>query len=74
MLIVKEFTVRLEDRPGMLGKLSKVPAEQNINILAYQPSPHENGNGFVPLVVDNPRIKPGRFRIGNAAITIMPRL
>lgn len=54
MPTVKEFTIRLEDRPGTLGKLCEALREQNINILAYQQFPHEQGQGSVRLVVDNP--------------------
>jgi hypothetical protein len=54
MPITREFTIRLEDRPGTLGKLCQTLAEQDINILAYQQFPHEKGKGSVHLVVDNP--------------------
>ena len=54
MPIIKEFTIRLEDRPGTLGKLCQTLAEENINILGYQQFPHEKGKGSVRLVVDNP--------------------
>ena len=54
MPITKEFTIRLEDRPGTLGKLCQALAEQDVNILAYQQFPHEKGKGSVRLVVDNP--------------------
>ena len=54
MPITREFTIRLEDRPGTLGKLCQALAEQNVNILAYQQFPHEKGKGSVRLVVDNP--------------------
>jgi hypothetical protein len=54
MPITKEFTIRLEDRPGTLGKLCQALAEQNVNILAYQQFSHEKGKGSVRLVVDNP--------------------
>ncbi len=54
MPIIKEFTIRLEDRPGTLGKLCQTLAEENVNILAYQQFPHEKGQGSVRLVVDNP--------------------
>lgn len=54
MPITKEFTIRLEDRPGTLGKLCQALAEQNINILAYQQFAREKGKGAVRLVVDNP--------------------
>ena len=54
MPITKEFTIRLEDRPGTLGRLCQALAEQNVNILAYQQFSHEKGKGSVRLVVDNP--------------------
>ena len=54
MPIIKEFTIRLEDRPGTLGKLCQTLAEENVNILAYQQFAHEKGQGSVRLVVDNP--------------------
>jgi hypothetical protein len=53
MPTAKEFTIRLEDRPGTLGKLCQALAEQDVNILAYQQFPHEKGKGSVRLVVDN---------------------
>jgi hypothetical protein len=53
MPIIKEFTIRLEDRPGTLGKLCQTLAEQDINILAYQQFPDEKGKGSARLVVDN---------------------
>jgi hypothetical protein len=54
MPIIKEFTIRLEDRPGTLGKLCQTLAEENVNVLAYQQFAHEKGQGSVRLVVDNP--------------------
>jgi hypothetical protein len=54
MPIIKEFTIRLEDRPGTLGKLCQTLAEENVNILAYQQFAHEKGQGSARLVVDNP--------------------
>jgi|SRR5712664_576443 len=53
MPITKEFTIRLEDWPGTLGKLCQTLAEQDVNILAYQQFPHEKGKGSVRLVVDD---------------------
>src|SRR5438874_11178564 len=53
MPITKEFTIRLEDRPGTLGKTCQALAEEDINILAYQQFPHEKAKGSVRLVVDN---------------------
>jgi hypothetical protein len=54
MPTAKEFIIRLEDRPGTLGKLCQTLAEQDVNILAYQQFPHEKVKGSVRLVVDNP--------------------
>ncbi len=54
MPITKEFTIRLEDRPGTLGRLFQALAEQDINILAYQQFPNEKGKSSVRRVVDNP--------------------
>jgi hypothetical protein len=54
MPIIKEFTIRLEDRPGTLGKLCQTLADQDINILAYQQFAQEKGQGSVRLVVNNP--------------------
>jgi hypothetical protein len=54
MPIIKEFTIRLEDRPGILGKLCQTLAAENVNILAYQQFAQEKGQGSVRLVVDNP--------------------
>src|SRR5215831_15942425 len=54
MPITKEFTIRLEDRPGTLGKLCQALAEEDVNILAYQQFSHEKGKGTVRLVVDDP--------------------
>jgi hypothetical protein len=56
MPIAKEFTIRQEDRPGTLGKLCQVLAEQNVNILAFQSCPLEKGKSAVHLVVDNPPV------------------
>ena len=54
MPTIKEFTIRLEDRPGTLGKLCQTLAEENVNILAYQQFAQDRGQGSVRLVVDHP--------------------
>ena len=36
MPTAKEFTIRLEDRPGTLGKVSRALADRGVNILAFQ--------------------------------------
>ena len=52
----KEFTIRLEDRPGTLGKLCQALAEQSVNILAFHSCPLEKGKSAVRLVLDNPAV------------------
>jgi hypothetical protein len=54
MPVNKEFTIRLEDRPGTLGNVCQALADQNVNILAFQQLPLEKGKGAVRLVLDNP--------------------
>ena len=49
----KEFAIRMEDRPGTLGKVCRALADRGVNILAFQSMPSE-GKGLVHLVVDNP--------------------
>jgi hypothetical protein len=56
MPTAKEFTIRLEDRPGTLGKLCQAFAEEGINILAFQSSPLEKGKSSVRLILDNPAV------------------
>jgi len=53
MPITKEFTIKVEDRPGTLGKFSRALADRGVNILAFQSFPAE-GKSTVRLVVDNP--------------------
>jgi hypothetical protein len=54
MPINKEFTIRLEDKPGTLGKLCQALAEQRVNILAFHSCPLEKGKSAVRFVLDNP--------------------
>jgi len=49
----KEFAIRMEDRPGILGKFCRALADRGVNILAFQSVPFE-GKSLVRLVVDNP--------------------
>ena len=49
----KEFVIRLEDRPGTLGKVCEAIADRGVNILAFQSNP-SNGKGLVHVVADNP--------------------
>jgi hypothetical protein len=47
-----EFAVRMEDRPGTLGKCCKALGERGVNIMAFQ-SCLEEGKSVVRFVVDN---------------------
>jgi hypothetical protein len=49
----KELAIRMEDRPGTLGKVCGALAERGVNILAFQSMPSE-GVSLVRLMVDNP--------------------
>ncbi len=49
----KEFAVRMEDRPGILGKVCRALADRGVNILAFHSFP-SGGESLVRLVVDNP--------------------
>jgi hypothetical protein len=49
----KEFSVKMEDQPGALGKICRALADQGVNILAFQSIPLEK-KSLVRLVVDNP--------------------
>jgi len=50
----KEFTIRMEDRPGTLGKVCQALADRGVNILAFQSFP-TGGESLVRFVADNPR-------------------
>jgi hypothetical protein len=49
----KEFTIRMEDQPGYLGKCCRTLAERGVNILAFEAFPFE-GQSVVRFVADNP--------------------
>src|SRR5229473_2883099 len=53
MPTAKEFAIRMEDRPGTLGKIFRVLADRAVNILAFQSFPTE-GKALTRIVVDNP--------------------
>jgi len=53
MPTAKEFTIRLEDRPGTLGKVARALAERGVNILAFQ-SFRTEGAATTRMVVDTP--------------------
>jgi hypothetical protein len=54
MPTAKEFTIRMEDRPGMLGKACRALADRGVNILAFQSFPSSESKSQVRFVVDNP--------------------
>ena len=53
MPVTKELTVRMENRPGSLGKICHELAERGVNILAFQSIPSEK-TILVCVVVDKP--------------------
>ncbi len=53
MPTAKEFAIRMEDRPGTLGKVLRVLADRGVNILAFHSFPTE-GKALTRIVVDNP--------------------
>ncbi len=53
MPITKELTVRMDNRPGSLGKVCRALADRGVNIMALQSIPSEK-TILVCIVVDNP--------------------
>jgi hypothetical protein len=53
MPTTKEFSIRLEDQPGTLGRICRTLADRGVNILAFQVLPLQ-GSSLVRLVVDKP--------------------
>ena len=49
----REFSVRMGDEPGTLGKICRALADGKVNILAFQSIPWEK-KSLVRFVVDNP--------------------
>ena len=52
MAKAKEFTVKIEDKPGALGKCFLALAERGVNVLAYQ-SYVEEGESLARFLVDD---------------------
>jgi hypothetical protein len=52
MAKAKEFTVKIEDKPGALGKCFLALAERGVNVLAYQ-SYVEEGESLARFMVDD---------------------
>ena len=53
MPVTKEFTVLIENRPGMLGKICQALADQEVNILALESFP-TRGKFVTRFIVDKP--------------------
>ena len=53
MLVTKEFTVLMEDRPSTLGRFCRALADREVNILALQSFPI-GGKSVIRFIVDNP--------------------
>ena len=53
MAITREFTVLMEDRPSMLGKVCQALADGEVNVLALQSFPNR-GKFVIRLIVDKP--------------------
>lgn len=53
MPTTKEFSVRMKDEPGTLGKICRGFADRGVNILAFQSCQSER-ESLVHLVVDKP--------------------
>ena len=51
MPIVKELTIRMDNRPGSLGKVCRALADHNVTIMAFQSIPSEK-TILVCVVVD----------------------
>jgi hypothetical protein len=54
MPTMKEFTIQMEDKPGVLGKCCRALADRGVNIIAFQSCSGEKGKSVVRLVTDNP--------------------
>jgi hypothetical protein len=53
MPIVTELTIRVDNRPGSLGKVCRALADRSVNIMAFQSIPSEK-TMLVCIVVDEP--------------------
>src|SRR5258708_35916328 len=53
MPVTKELTIRMENRPGSLGKICRELADHGVNIMAFQSIPSEK-TILVCIVVDKP--------------------
>ncbi len=69
MPTAKEFTIRMQDQPGTLGKTCRALADRGVNILAFQSSSVGAGESQVRLVADNPTITKSVLESQGLAIT-----
>jgi len=53
MPITKEFTIQMEDRPGVLVKICQALADKQVNLLAFQSFP-VSGKSSVRIITDSP--------------------
>jgi hypothetical protein len=51
--ITKEFTIRMDNRPGSLGRVCRALANRGVNIMAFQSIPAQQ-TILVCIVADNP--------------------
>ncbi len=65
----REFTIRMQDRPGTLGKICRALADRGVNILAFQSFSASAGESQVRLVADNPTITKSVLESQGLAIT-----
>ncbi|HEY6280530.1 MAG TPA: ACT domain-containing protein [Burkholderiales bacterium] len=65
----REFTIRMQDRPGTLGKICRALADRGVNILAFQSFSAGAGESQVRLVADNPTITKSVLESQGLAIT-----
>ena len=49
-----EFTISMEDKPGMLGECCQELAERGVNIIAFEAF-EQKGQGLIRMVADNPQ-------------------
>src|SRR5258708_27516474 len=65
----REFTIRMQDRPGTLGKICRALADRGVNILAFQSFSAGAGESQVRLVPDTPTITRSALESQGLAIT-----
>ena len=65
----REFTIRMQDQPGTLGKICRALADRGVNILAFQSFSAGAGESQVRLVADNPTITKSVLESQGLAIT-----